>query len=67
MERTGRILKQKIVVTSQCTVAPFRTIQERGLSEVKWELSVTLGLFKQAETPLANMEFIYMELSYTEY
>lgn len=67
MERTGRILKQKIVVTSQCTEVPFRTIQERGLSEVKWELSVTLGLFKQAETPLANMEFIYMELSYTEY
>ena len=68
MERTGKNLKL-------ITKGPIRhgseilihIIQARGRLKAKWELSVTFEFSKQAEIPPTNMEFIYLELSYSEY
>ena len=68
MERTGKNLKL-------ITKGPIRhgseilihIIQARGRLKAKTELSVTFEFSKQTEIPPANMEFIYLELSYSEY
>ena len=39
----------------------------RGQSQVKSEVSVTSRSFKQASIPPRGLEFIYPELSFTEY
>ena len=53
-------------MTINRSVPRIRIIQVDGLSKVKWELFVTSEFGRQAGIPLAHMEFIYRESSFTE-
>ena len=67
MERTGKNLK--LFTTGRIHTSPllFHFKQVRGLSEGKYRLFVFFKFSRQVEIPLVNIEYIYLELSCTEY
>ena len=65
MERNGR--KLKLIRGNMMRVVIQNLSLGRGQSQVKSEVSVTSRSFKQASIPPRGLEFIYPELSFTEY
>ena len=67
MERTGKNLR--LFTTGEIHSSSFLLylIRVPGLSEGKYRLFVFFEFSRRVEIPPVNMEYIYLELSCTEY
>ena len=67
MEKTGKNLKLFATERIHSSSLLLHFIQVPGLSEGKYRLFAFFEFSRRVEIPLVDMEYIYLELSCTEY